>query len=106
MPTFQGDIAMIHSYFSFVAAAALVAAPAVASAETSAPTTFTHQGVQYSYTTEVTANERIVRGTAYAGTVPFELHVKKKVVDGTFDNRPVAFTLSEVKSLGIPADGK
>eukprot|EP01042_Synura_sphagnicola_P014575 gene14575-18445_t len=45
--------------------------------------------------------EKVVRATAYAGTVPFELHIHKKTVTGTFNNHPVDFDLAEVKAMGI-----
>lgn len=77
-------------------AASLLIAPAAHAAE---DTSFTHDGVTYSYTTEVKGNEKIVRGTAYAGNVPFELHIRKKTVTGTFNNRPVDFSVSEVKQI-------
>ncbi|WP_333836846.1 hypothetical protein [Novosphingobium sp.] len=90
---------MLHSFFAIAAAAVLVAAPAVASAQTSDQ--FAYKGVSYAYTTETKGDEQIVRGTAYAGKVPFELHIRKKNVQGTFNDRPVTFTLDDVKKLGI-----
>ena len=42
-----------------------------------------------------------MRGTAYAGKVPFELHIHKKTVTGTFNNKPVEFDLADVQKLGI-----
>ena len=83
-----------------IAAALVLAAPAVASAEAQADS-FAYKGVSYSYTTETKGEEKIVRGTAYAGKVPFELHIRKKSVEGTFNDRPVSFTLNDVKKLGI-----
>ena len=62
---------------------------------------FTNKGVDYKYTTEEKSGDQIVRGTAYAGKVPFELHIHKKTVTGTFNNKPVEFDLSDVKKLGI-----
>jgi hypothetical protein len=49
----------------------------------------------------VKGDTKIVRGTAYAGKVPFELRVKNKSVDGTFNNRPVHFELRDVQKLGL-----
>jgi len=95
--------AMLCSFISSAAAALVLAAPAVASAETQ-PDSFAYKGVSYSYTTETKGEEKIVRGTAYAGKVPFELHIRKKSVEGTFNDRPVAFTLNDVKKLGIAVD--
>ena len=54
--------------FALAAAALVVAAPAVAGAET-----FKHKGVEYNYTTEQQDGEQVLRGTAYSGKVPFEL---------------------------------
>ena len=88
--------------FQFAAAALLLAAPVVATAkDADAANQFSHQGVTYQYTTEVTGAERVIRGTAYAGKVPFELHVKGKVVSGTFNNQSVEFTQAEARSMGI-----
>lgn len=88
--------------FQFAAAALLFAAPVVATAkDADAANKFSHQGVTYQYTTEVNASERVIRGTAFSGQVPFELHVKGKFVSGTFNHQPVEFTQAEAKSLGI-----
>ena len=78
-----------------------VAAPSLALAADNAATQFNHKGVDYSYTSEDKAGDRVVRGTAYAGKVPFELHIHKKTVTGTFNNKPVEFDLADVKKLGI-----
>lgn len=86
---------------ALTAAALLVAAPAVASAET-----FKHKGVEYSYTTEQQDGEQVLRGTAYSGKVPFELRVRKKTVEGTFNNKPVSFSLAEAKKAGLIVDAK
>ena len=88
--------------FQIAAAALLIAAPVVATAkDADSANQFSHQGVTYQYTTEVTGSERIIRGSAFAGKVPFELHVKGKVVSGTFNHQPVEFTQAEAKSMGI-----
>ena len=87
--------------FSKTAAALLLAAPAVALAGEPAANRFSHEGVSYQYTTEVTGGERIIRGTAFAGKVPFELHVRKNIVTGTFNHQPVEFTQGEARTLGI-----
>ena len=42
-----------------------------------------------------------MRGTAYAGKVPFELHIHKKTVTGTFNDKPVEFELADVQKMGI-----
>lgn len=90
------------SYFA-AAAIAFLAAPAAFAAEDGA---FSHKGVQYSYTSEDAAGEKVIKGTAYAGKVPFELHVRKKTVTGTFNHQPVEFRLSDVKKLGFDTDAK
>lgn len=90
---------------TLIAATLIVAAtPALALAANDDAGTFTHKGVDYAYTTtEQKDGDRIVRGTAYAGTVPFELHIHKKTVTGTFNDKPVEFKLTDVKKLGIDA---
>ncbi|MEO0032908.1 MAG: hypothetical protein RIS94_2666 [Pseudomonadota bacterium] len=95
---------MFNAYFSLAAATLALAAPAVANAAEDAA--FAHKGVQYSYTTEDASGEKVIRGTAYAGKVPFELHVRKKIVTGTFNNQPVEFRLADVKKMGIDVDAK
>ncbi|WP_225206416.1 hypothetical protein [Novosphingobium huizhouense] len=87
--------------FALAAAALVVAAPAVAGAET-----FKHKGVEYNYTAESKDGEQILRGTAYSGKVPFELRVRKKTVEGTFNNKPVTFSLAEAKKAGIVVDAQ
>ncbi len=88
--------------FTVLAATLLAASvPTVSFAATEDAGQFTHQGVDYHYTTEDKSGDRVVRGTAYAGKVPFELHIHKKTVTGTFNNKPVEFELDDVKKLGI-----
>ncbi len=77
------------------------AAPALALAAAGDAGTFTNKGVDYSYTTEDKGGDKVVRGTAYAGKVPFELHIHKKTVTGTFNNKPIEFQLNDVQKLGI-----
>ncbi len=87
---------------ALIAATLLVsAAPSLALAATDDASQFTHKGVDYSYSTEDNGGDKVVRGTAYAGKVPFELHIHKKTVTGTFNNKPVEFELNDVKKLGI-----
>ena len=85
----------------FAATLLAVAAPTVAFAAKDDAGQFTHKGVDYSYTTEDHGADKVVRGTAYAGKVPFELHIHKKTVTGTFNNKPVEFELADVQKLGI-----
>ena len=92
---------MTFKTFSIAAAALVLAAPVVASASETAANQFSHEGVTYQYTTEVVGGDRVIRGSAFAGKVPFELHVHKNVVTGTFNHQPVEFTQAEAKSMGI-----
>jgi hypothetical protein len=88
--------------FALLAATLIASAtPSLALAAGNETGQFTNKGVDYSYTTEDKAGDKIVRGTAYAGKVPFELHIHKKTVTGTFNNKPVEFELSDVKKLGL-----
>jgi len=89
--------------FSIAATALLLVAPVAAFAD--GADQFTHDGVVYSYTTKVSAGERVIRGTA-TGRMPFELHVRKNTVSGTFDNHPVQFSLNNVRKLGIAIAAK
>jgi hypothetical protein len=113
------EIAMLPSSFpiapKFVrgafAVVLLAAAPVAAHAEAITTTpgaadSFAYKGVNYSYTTETKGAEKIVRGTAYAGKMPFELHIRKKSVEGTFNDRPVSFSLNDVKKMGITVEEK
>ena len=83
------------------AALIAVAAPSLALAAGNDAGQFTNKGVEYKYTTEEKSGDQIVRGTAYAGKVPFELHIHKNTVTGTFNNKPVEFDLVDVQKLGI-----
>jgi len=91
---------MFIKSFQIAAAAALIAAPAVAFAEDTGAQ-FTHEGVTYQYTTQVSAGERVIRGAAFGGKVPFELHVRGRYVTGTFNHQPVEFTQAEARALGV-----
>jgi hypothetical protein len=102
-PFSSGEIAMFRSFIAAAAVTLVTASPAFAAAEAN-DDSFAYKGVSYAYTTETKGEEKIVRGTAYAGKVPFELHIRKKSVEGTFNNRPVAFTFNDVKKLGINVD--
>lgn len=86
---------MIRNFIKFAAALTL-AIPAIASA--SDVVTIAHQGTEYSYTVTETAKGRVIAGKTSAG-VPFKLAVSKYTVDGTFNNQPVSFKLSEVKPI-------
>ena len=85
----------------FAATLLVAAAPTLALAAGDEAGKFTHKGVDYIYTTEDQGGEKVVRGTAYAGKVPFELHIHKKTVTGTFNNKPVEFELADVQKMGL-----
>lgn len=91
---------MFLKTFQIAAAAALIAAPALAHAD-EAGTSFTHEGVTYQYTTQVANGERVIRGSAFGGKAPFELHVRGRYVTGTFNHQAVEFTKAEAKAAGI-----
>lgn len=91
---------MLIKSFHIAAAAALFAVPALAHAD-SAAQQFTHEGVTYTYTSEEANGERVIRGTAFNGKAPFELHVRGRFVTGTFNSQAVEFTQAEAKALGI-----
>lgn len=103
-PYLPGDIAMFNSSFAITAAALFLAVPAVANAAERDTGSFTYQGVKYDYTAEQDGDVRILKGSAYAGKVPFELRVNKRTVNGRFNGRPVSFNLKDVKSVASKAD--
>ncbi|MFM9853293.1 MAG: hypothetical protein ACKVOJ_10890 [Sphingomonadaceae bacterium] len=82
-----------------IAAAIFALTSTVAFAETPAPVTMKHKGVEYTYTVEATANSRIIRGTASDSAKPFVLYVNKRTVSGTVDGNDVSFPLRAVKKL-------
>jgi hypothetical protein len=85
--------------FVNIAAVALAVVPAIAHAETSAPASFTHEGVLYTYTVEQTGANKVLRGHAGTSREPFVLNVGKSWVDGTVAGSPVAFSLKSVKHV-------
>lgn len=91
---------MFLKSFQIAAAAALIAVPAIAQAEDTGAK-FTHEGVTYTYTTQVANGERVIKGTAFGGKAPFELHVRGRYVTGTFNHQAVEFTQAEARALGI-----
>ena len=90
---------MIKSSFAIAATALFLATPAVASAAEPTTGSFTHMGVQYDYTAEQDGEVKVLKGSAYAGKVPFELRVNKRTVTGRFNGRPVSFNVKDVKSV-------
>ena len=73
-------------------AVSLVAVPAAAQA--SEARQFSHEGVNYTYTTTQKGKVTVINGHTSAG-VPFRLFVKDEHVTGTYNNRPVSFTTDE-----------
>jgi len=102
-PYLPGDIAMFNSSFAITAAALLLAAPAVATAAEADAGSFTYQGVKYDYTAEQQGEVKVLKGSAYAGKVPFELRVTKRTVTGRFNGRPVSFDVKDVKPIASKA---
>ena len=84
---------------TLIAAAALFAIPAVASAEEAPKASFSYNGVTYSYTTETKGDLRVLRGTADQGRQDFVLRVSKYGVTCNFGSQPVDFSLRDVKHL-------
>ncbi len=75
------------------AAIATVALPAVAQADEAR--NFSHEGVDYAYTSEKKGDVTVIEGKA-EGRVPFRLYVKGDRVTGMYNNRYVSFTKNEV----------
>ena len=46
---------------------------------------------------------KVLKGSAYAGKVPFELKVTKRTVTGRFNGRPVTFDVKDVKKISSKA---
>ncbi|KHK90064.1 hypothetical protein [Novosphingobium malaysiense] len=74
-------------------AATLVAVPAVAQANDARE--FSHEGVNYTYTTAQKGDVTVIDGRTSAG-IPFRLYVKGERVTGTYNNRSVKFTKADV----------
>lgn len=74
-------------------AAALVAVPAAAHASDARE--FSHEGVNYTYTTAQKGDVTVIDGRTSAG-VPFRLYVRGERVSGTYNNRSVSFTKADV----------
>lgn len=87
--------------FKFVlatAAAALTIVPAVAQAGEARE--FSHEGVNYAYTTEQKGKVTVINGTTSAGE-PFRLYVKGERVTGTYNDHYVSFTKAEAAKLNL-----
>jgi len=83
------------------AAAVLIATPVFAAEPENG--SFTYQGVKYDYTAEQQGEVKVLKGSAYAGKVPFELKVTKRSVTGRFNGRPVSFDVKDVKPIASKA---
>lgn len=73
------------------------AAPALAQEEK----TFTHDGVEYEYSTRTVGDATLVTGTDDRGKA-FRLYITDSRVRGTYNGSRVSFERSDVESLGIP----
>lgn len=80
------------------AAIAFAVVPAVAQADDARE--FSHEGVNYAYTTEQKGKATVIDGTTSAG-VPFHLYVKGGRVTGTYNSRYVSFTTAEAARLNL-----
>ena len=78
--------------------AALLAAPAVAQANEARE--FSHEGVNYAYTTEQKGKATVISGNSSSG-VPFRLVVKGDRVSGTYNSRYVSFTKAEAAKANL-----
>jgi hypothetical protein len=76
----------------------LAAIPAIAYADDARE--FSHEGVNYAYTTEQKGNVTVINGTSSAGA-PFRLYVKGGRVTGTYNSRSVSFTTAEAAKLHL-----
>ena len=66
-------------------------------------TSFTHDGVTYSYTvSNISDSSRVIEGYASPGS-PFRLVVSKGRVSGTVNGTPVAFKVKDVKIITASA---
>ena len=59
--------------------------------------------MKYDYTAEQQGDVKVLKGSAYAGKVPFELKVTKRTVTGRFNGRPVTFDVKDVKPIASKA---
>lgn len=88
------DFAMFKTIFT--AAAALVALPIAAHAEDAR--TFSHEGVDFVYTTEQKGKATVIQGTADGG-VPFRLVLSGNRVTGTYNFHNVNFVVKNGEKL-------
>lgn len=83
---------MFKTVFATVAMS-LALAPVAAQAD--ATRNFSHEGVDYAYKTEQKGDVTVIEGKA-SGQVPFRLYVKGNRISGTYNNRYVSFTKTDV----------
>lgn len=83
------------------AAAGFLLTPVAAYADDAAPVHFKQNGVDYIYIAETRGHVRILRGSAYNGTEPFELQVTKTGVTGTFNGRNVDLSRREIAPAAL-----
>lgn len=80
------------------AATALMVVPAAAQASDTRE--FSHEGVNYAYTTAQKGKVTVIDGTTSAG-VPFRLYVKGDRVSGTYNSRYVSFSTAEAAKANL-----
>lgn len=88
---------MIKTVFT---AALALAAVAPAAAQASEARAFSHEGVNYSYTTQQRGKVTVINGATKDGT-PFRLYVKNGKVTGTYNNHDVSFTTAEATKANL-----
>jgi hypothetical protein len=76
----------------------LAAIPAIAYADDARE--FSHEGVNYAYTTAQKGNVTVIDGTSSTGA-PFRLYVKGGRVTGTYNSRAVSFTTAEAAKVHL-----
>lgn len=88
---------MFKTIFATATAAALIAPVAAFASEARE---FSHEGVNYTYSTEQKGNVTVIDGETSKGE-PFRLYVKGHRVTGTYNNRAVSFTTAEAAKLHL-----
>jgi hypothetical protein len=83
----------------YFAAAALLSLSAMAPAQAEGAKSFSHAGVDYTYSvTELSGNRRVIEGRAKPGST-FRLVVANGRVFGTANGSPVSFRVADVAPL-------
>lgn len=80
-------------YAAFALFSLAITSPAIAKSE---KTSFTRDGVSYTYSQSKVGNSTVVRGVSTPGS-SFYLVIRGNRVTGTADGVPVSFQLSDVK---------